>query len=114
MTDILDEIILEGEINTKGPAINSKLADCLNKTLKNTDLYSDEFKSKMETIKVPENVNTSFSVPKINDELLEKHIGLDRFGKRNDQRIKNIQCFISKASLNLVDSTNNTYNECRL
>ena len=110
--DILDKIISEGEIKTKGPAINSKLADCLNKTLKDTDLFSNDFKNKMENVKIPENLNTSpFGVPNINEELLEKHIGLDRFGKRNDHRIKSIQNIISKASLNLVESTNNTY-EC--
>ena len=109
--DVLDILNEELEVDEFGPPINSKLANTVNKKLNTKiDITSDGHKKKMADIRTPQNINCNkLNVPIINEELMGKHIGLDRFAKRNDNRLANIQLLATKTNILTIQSTNNLY-----
>ena len=109
--DVLDTINEELEVNEFGPPVNAKLASTINKKLNfEMDVTSETHKKRMAEIKIPQNIQCNkLKVPVINEELLSKHIGLDRYSKRNDNRLANIQSLTTKCNILTIQSTDSLY-----
>ena len=87
-----------------GPQINSKLASTINKKLNLELEVGESYKKKISEIKIPQNVDQA----KLK-EFSSKHFGLDRYIKRNDHRLTNIQLLATKANTLNIQSTNILY-----
>ena len=110
-TDILDLVNQEFEVQEYAPPINEKLANTINKRLEHCiDIQSEDHKERMASIKTPENINKDKLItPTINEELLTKQISLDRFAKRNDNRLSNIQRLAAQSNKLIIASTDSLY-----
>ena len=108
--DILDIVNEELDVDHFGPPINDKLSKTINKKLDLEFESPEELKNKLKEIKIPQNINAKkLTVPTMNTELLAKNVGLDRFARRNDNRLSNLQLLTNKSNNLIIQSTDLLY-----